>query len=367
VRSGGIPGAVMYELHGSMIALGPALEGIGGDAIRERIGERRGVLISDSNVMPLYGHKLADRLGVDPADRFPFPAGEGNKNRIEWSRLTNAMLNRGVGRDSVVIAVGGGVAGDLAGFVAATYMRGIPFIQVPTSLLAMLDASIGGKTGVDTPAGKNLVGAFHHPELVLIDPTTLRTLPQREYRAGLAEALKHSLIDSADHFEWLNANTTALTALDAETLAQLLRRSLSVKHRVVLADERESGVRKTLNAGHTIGHAVESASEFGLLHGECVAIGLVVEARIAVALDIAKPALIERISVAAQSLNLPTAVPESIGVDAVIAATRSDKKARAGAVEYALLHDVGHVASAQSGYGTAVPDEVVRDAIEGSR
>jgi 3-dehydroquinate synthase len=357
----------MFDLHGSLIALGPSLEGVGGDAIRLRIGERRGVLISDSNVMPLYGQQLADRLGIDPADRFPFPAGEGNKNRIEWSRLTNAMLNRGIGRDAIVIAVGGGVAGDLAGFVAATYMRGIPFIQVPTTLLAMLDASIGGKTGVDTPAGKNLVGAFHHPELVLIDPSTLRTLPQREYRAGLAEALKHSLIDSTDHFDWLTSSAGAIADLEADALAVLLRRSLSVKHRVVLADERESGVRKTLNAGHTIGHAVETVSEFGLLHGECVAIGLVVEARISVALGLARAALVEKIVVAAESLNLPTAVPESIGVDAVIAATKSDKKARAGAVEYALLNDVGHVASAQSGYGTAVPDEVVREALETSR
>jgi 3-dehydroquinate synthase len=345
VNAGGIPGAVMYELHGSTVALGPSIEGTGGDAIRTAIGDRRGVLISDSNVMPLYGHQLADRVGIDPADRFPFSAGEGNKNRIEWSRLTNAMLNRGIGRDAIVIAVGGGVTGDLAGFVAATYMRGIPFIQVPTTL----------------------VGAFHHPELVLIDPSTLRTLPQREYRAGLAEALKHSLVDSVDHFDWLRSNVSAIAGLDAEALAQLLRRSLSVKHRVVLADERESGVRKTLNAGHTIGHAVESVSEFDLLHGECVATGLVVEARISVALGIAKPDLVEKIVIAAESLSLPTKVPAPIGTDAIIAATKTDKKARAGAVEYALLNDVGHVASAQSGYATAVPEDVVREAIEASR
>jgi 3-dehydroquinate synthase len=367
VSTGAIAGAVMYELHGSTIALGPEIEGAGADAIRAAIAGRRGVLVSDSNVMPLYGVALADRLGIDPGDRFPFPAGEGNKNRIEWSRLTNAMLNRGVGRDGVVIAVGGGVAGDLAGFVAATYMRGIPFIQVPTTLLAMIDASIGGKTGVDTPAGKNLVGAFHHPELVLIDPGTLRTLPPREYRAGLAEALKHSLIDSLDHFDWLTSNARAISALDAEALGVLLRRSLSVKHRVVLADERESGLRKTLNAGHTIGHAVESVSQFDLLHGECVAIGLMVEARISVALGIAKPELVSRISSAAESLSLPAQIPATMSTDAILDATKTDKKARAGAVEYALLTDVGHVASAQLGYGTAVPDDVVRASIEASR
>jgi 3-dehydroquinate synthase len=360
---------VRFDLHGSriLVDIDISLTGAGPGEIRAAAGDRRIAIISDSNVMPRYGAPLAGALGVGADDCFSFPAGEGNKNRIEWTRLTNAMLNRGFGRDTMVIAVGGGVTGDLAGFVAATFMRGVPYIQVPTTLLAMIDASIGGKTGVDTPAGKNLVGAFHHPTLVLIDPGTLRTLPQREYRAGLAEALKHALITSQEQLDFLMHEARALADVDAAAVAILLRRSLSVKHAIVLKDERESGIRKTLNVGHTVGHAIESVSDFAMLHGECVAVGMIVEARISVALGLAKPDLVEKITLAAETLNLPTSVPSELSVDAIVDATKSDKKARAGAVEYALLTDVGHVASAQSGFGTAVPDDVVRGAIAASR
>jgi 3-dehydroquinate synthase len=316
--------------------------------------------------MPLHGAPLAQRIGVPADDCIAFPAGEGNKNRIEWSRLTNVLLNRGLGRDAIVVAVGGGVTGDLAGFVAATYMRGIPYVQVPTTLLAMLDASIGGKTGVDTPAGKNLVGAFHHPELVLIDPDVLGTLPQREFRAGLAEALKHALIDSHAHLELIMSSAPALVDADRRALEPVLVRSLQVKQAIVQRDEREGGLRKMLNAGHTIGHAVEAVAEYGMLHGECVAIGLVVEARIAASLGAASPDFVDRVRRAAELLGLPVAIPESMQPEAILAATATDKKARAGAVEYALLSDVGQMLNSDAGFGTAVSDEVVLDALRAS-
>jgi 3-dehydroquinate synthase len=317
--------------------------------------------------MPLYGIPLARRLGVPETDCLTIVAGESSKTRSEWARLTDLMLERGFGRDSVVVAVGGGVVGDLAGFVAATYMRGVPVIQVPTTLLAMIDASIGGKTGVDTDAGKNLVGAFHEPVLVLADLPVLRTLPPAEFRAGLAEALKHGLITSTGELDWLLANAAALARLELPALRELVRRHVAIKVRVVKRDMHEAGVRKTLNFGHTIGHAIESVSNYAMLHGECVAIGMLAEARIASAMRIAAPSLVDRVRAALDALGLPSSVPRQMASDTILAATRTDKKARAGAVEYALLADVGQIAAADSGYGTSVPDSVVVDALNASR
>lgn len=354
------------SLHGARILVGASLGTTGMEAIRAAAHGARIAVVSDTNVAPLHGAALARRLGVPESDCFQIPAGEVNKNRIEWTRLTNAMLNAGFGRDSVVVAVGGGVVGDLAGFAAATFMRGIPVIQVPTSLLAMIDAAIGGKTGVDTPAGKNLVGAFHHPTLVVADPAALRTLPPRELRSGLAEALKHAVITAQGELDWLLANAAAMLHPDGPdhaVAAELVERNIRIKANVVARDEKESGVRKTLNFGHTIGHAVEAASDFAMLHGECVAIGMRVEAMIAEALGVAPASLDDDIAAAAEALGLPTQPSMPMTADAVLAATRTDKKARGGAVEYALAAGVGTMAAAEAGYGTRVPDDVVKAAV----
>lgn len=323
-------------------------------------------IVSDTNVGPLHAARLARKLGVPEADCFQIPAGEVNKNRIEWTRLTNSMLNGGFGRDSVVVAVGGGVVGDLAGFAAATFMRGIPLVQVPTTLLAMIDAAIGGKTGVDTPAGKNLVGAFHHPRLVVADPAVLKTLPARELRSGLAEALKHAIITSRAELDWLLANAGAMLHADGPNqavAAELVERNIRIKAAVVARDEKESGVRKTLNFGHTIGHAVEAASDYTLLHGECIAIGMRVESMIAEALGLASATLAEQVTAAISALELPARPSMPLTAEAVIAATRTDKKARGGEVEYALASDIGTMAAPTAGYGTRAPDEVVRAVI----
>ena len=346
--------------------VGPALAGGGAEYVRDAIGQRRAVVISDSNVAPLYADALAEALGVPTRDRLVFPAGEQSKSREEWARLTDAMLANGVGRDSVIVAVGGGVVGDLAGFVAATYMRGIPVVQVPTTLLAMIDAAVGGKTGVDTPAGKNLVGAFHQPSLVLADPAVLATLPAAQLRNGLAEALKHAMISSAVELEWLLANAATLTDpanAQSPPFTELVARNLQIKAGVVQRDERESGVRKSLNFGHTIGHAVELACDFTMPHGECVGVGMRTEAEIAVRLGIAAPALPGRVETALTALGLPLSPSRPLTPDAVLAATRADKKARAGAVEYALVRDVGIVAGSESGYGTPVDDQIVLGAL----
>lgn len=318
-------------------------------------------MITDANVAPLHADALAERLGVGERDRLVVPAGEASKSREEWTRLTDLMIGRGHARDSVVVAVGGGVVGDLAGFVAATYMRGVPVIQVPTTLLAMIDAAVGGKTGLDTPAGKNLVGAFHQPDLVVADPAVLRTLPAAQLRSGLAEALKHALITSDEELEWLLAIAEAFADpahLDSAPVAELVARNVRIKAAIVERDEREGGVRKLLNFGHTIGHAVESASGYSMLHGECVGVGMRVEAGIAAATGLAPPGLRKTVESALSRLGLPLRPATALTPAAVLAATRADKKSRGGAVEYALAADVGRMAGAESGYGTRVDDVV---------
>ncbi len=354
------------ELHGSRIVIGRPLTDAGAADILEAIAGRRTAIITDTNVAPLHAAPLAARIGVDTDAIFTIAAGEASKTRDEWARLTDALLARGFGRDSVIVAVGGGVVGDLAGFVAATYMRGIAVIQVPTTLLAMVDAAVGGKTGVDAPAGKNLIGAFHRPILVLADPATLNTLPDVQFRNGLAEALKHALITSAAEVRWLIDRAPHFASPEgrrAALLADLVERNVRIKAEIVARDERESGPRKMLNFGHTIGHAVESVSGYAMLHGECVGIGMRAEAMIAAKLGLGAPALAEQITAALGTLGLPVRPLHRLDATAIVAATLSDKKARAGAVEYALLADIGIPVNPGGGYGTPVPERIAREAI----
>jgi 3-dehydroquinate synthase len=353
-------------LHGSRILIGSGLLDQCGADIGRALPDRRFAIVSDDTVAPLYAARVAASCAPAAVAVLTIPAGEASKTREQWARITDALLAAGFGRDSAIIALGGGVVGDLAGFVAATYMRGIPFVQVPTSLLAMIDAAIGGKTGVDTPAGKNLVGAFHHPALVIVDPCALATLTPAHLRNGLAEAIKHAVITSAAEHDWLASNLAALLrdgAPDAALAEQLVRRNIAIKSDVVARDEREGGLRKTLNFGHTIGHAVESLSGYTMLHGGCIAVGMIAEARIAARLGIADPSLAGAIAKLVHTAGLPAHAPEAMNAAAILAATRSDKKARAGAVEYALPRSLGEMAGADSGYGIAVPDAVVLDVL----
>ncbi|HET7321601.1 MAG TPA: 3-dehydroquinate synthase [Longimicrobiaceae bacterium] len=303
----------------------------------------RYAVIADDRVAELYGTRVLtafDGAGAD-ASLFSFPAGERHKTRASWAALSDQMLSAGFGRDAAVVALGGGVTGDLAGFVAATYMRGLPLVQVPTTLLAMIDSSVGGKTGVDTPAGKNLVGAFLQPQLVVADPETLETLAPEQLRAGLAEAVKHGAIADAAYFDWIEASLSDLLALDPAALARLIGRSVEIKAAVVARDERESGPRKALNFGHTLGHAIEALSGFELLHGEAVAIGMVLEAKLGERIGITEPGTSERLEAVLSAAGLPTHPPSEMAPEEIVAATRSDKKARGGRVEYALLERMG--------------------------
>jgi 3-dehydroquinate synthase len=277
------------------------------------------------------------------------------------------LVTAGFGRDSAVVALGGGVTGDLGGFVAATYLRGVPLVQVPTTLLAMIDASIGGKTGVDTPAGKNLVGAFHHPALVLIDPRLLSTLPTDEVRSGLAEAIKHGVIADAAYFAWIATQLRQILhgdQPDDATSMHLVRRSVEIKVQVVRADTREGGLRKILNFGHTIAHAIELVTGFGVSHGAAVSIGMVAEARLAEHLKLAQPGLADAITTVCDAAGLPVRLPEGVSSTEVVSATRTDKKAREGKVEYALPIALGKMAGEGSAYGIRASDADVHWALE---
>jgi 3-dehydroquinate synthase len=330
-------------------------------------------IVTDDNVAPHYLAAVRDALlneslgtTADRVHTVVLPAGEQQKTRDQWGAITDTLLARGCARDTTILALGGGVVGDLAGFVAATYMRGIPVVQVPTTLLAMVDASVGGKTAVDTPAGKNTVGAFHPPALVVIDPSTLVSLPPRELRAGFAEVIKHAVIADEAEIDAVISLVPGLLARNTpvSALEPLIERSVRIKARVVAADEREHGLRKVLNFGHTIGHGVEAGSDYSLLHGEAVAIGMVAEARLAERVGIADAGTAAGIQQAVQSIGLPSAMPLAVSADRVFALMHADKKRRRGMLEYALPKRVGEMAGATSGWGVHVPDadslEIIR-------
>ena len=327
----------------------------------------RYAVITDSHVAERYGQHvvaLCRDAGL-PVELFEFPAGEWNKTRETWTSLSDRLLAARFGRDAAVVALGGGVVGDVAGFVAATFLRGLPYVQVPTTLLAMIDSSIGGKTGVDVPAGKNLLGAFHQPRLVLADLDVLGSLPPQQLASGMAEAVKHGVIADADYFATLERDRDAVAARDPDVLERLVRRSVEIKAAVVAADVREAGRRAVLNFGHTVGHAIEATTKFAALHGEAVAIGMAYEARLAEALGIAARGTASRVTALLERYALPLELPDSATVDALVAAMQLDKKGRDGAVRFALPEAVGRMHAAGTGWTVAAPEGVVRDVLSG--
>lgn len=337
--------------------------------LAERCPAHAYALIADHRVAELHGVALQGALraaGLE-AQLFTFPAGEWNKTRETWAELSDAMLKARIGRDGAVIAFGGGVAGDLAGFVAATYLRGLPCVQVPTTLLAMIDSSVGGKTGVDVPAGKNLIGAFHQPRAVVADVDVLATLPKVQVAAGMAEAIKHGTIADAAYFASLADPGPAL-ARDVAHLEPVVRRSVEIKASVVAADEREAGRRQILNFGHTVGHAIEARSGFDLLHGEAVAIGMAAEAALAEALGVAERGLQAAIVGMLERYLLPTTLPETLGSDDLLESMRADKKVRAKRVRFALPRRLGEMTqSADGGWTVEAADAAIRHALDSIR
>lgn len=324
----------------------------------------RYAIVTDEHVRPHYGDALAASLAAHGrVSVHVLPPGEAFKTRDTWARVTDELLAAGCGRDTTLVALGGGVVGDLAGFVAATFMRGVPVVQCPTTLLAMIDASVGGKTGVDTAAGKNLVGAFHEPAAVLADVEVLRTLPVAHMRAGLAEALKHGIIADADYLAALDATVSSILGGDAGATLDAVARSVEIKAAVVSADAREHGLRKTLNFGHTIGHAIEHVSGYALLHGECVAIGMALEARVAERVGVATVGTADEIEGILLRAGLPVRPPRTFSAVDILAATRLDKKSRGGTVEYALPERIGVMMANGTSWSVAVDDAVVRDVL----
>jgi 3-dehydroquinate synthase len=311
----------------------------------------RYALVADAAVAGHYGRRVRELAGrVAPCDVFTFPAGEWNKTREQWASLTDALLAAGLGRDGAVVALGGGVTGDLAGFVAATYLRGIPCVQLPTTVVAMIDSSVGGKTGVDTAHGKNLVGAFHQPRGVVADVDTLATLPVPHLVAGLAEAVKHGAIVDAGYFGRLGTLRPALLARDSGAWVEVVSRSVEIKASVVAEDEREHGRRSILNFGHTVGHAVEALTRYETLHGEAVAIGMVAEARLGEKVGVTRTGTAAALSEALAALGLATELP--VPFRDLIPVMGQDKKTRGGTVRFAFLEEVGCAARGARGEWT---------------
>ncbi len=328
----------------------------------------RYALVSDSNVAALYGESTILQLkdaGLS-AELFTFEAGERNKSRTTWSELTDRLLHAGFGRDSCLIAMGGGVTGDLGGFVAATYMRGIPVVQVPTSLVAMIDASIGGKTGVDVEAGKNLVGAFHAPNLVVADPDLVATLPKVERAQGMIEAVKHGAIMDDTYFDELDREMPALLDGDAAALERAVARSVELKSAVVSEDEREAGRREILNFGHTLGHAIEAACSFRVPHGTAVACGMILEARLGVSLGVTDPLVVERLEQVLGRVGLPLGIPDGAAPNEVMTYLASDKKVRHGRTRFVLLSGIGAVHFADGSWSQPVDENTVSDLVNSS-
>jgi 3-dehydroquinate synthase len=323
--------------------------------VRRLWPNRRIAIVTDETVQALFAGRLAGGpwhpiLAITP--------GEESKTRDSWLELTDALLSAGFSRDSALVALGGGVVGDLAGFVAATLARGIPYVQVPTTLLAMVDSSVGGKTGVDTPHGKNLVGAFHAPDAVLADPAVLTTLPEVVYRGGLAEMVKHALVADARYWTRLQSSVPVLLSRDPAALTPLIVRSIEIKAEVVWKDEREAGPRSMLNAGHTVAHAIELLTGFQVPHGDAVAIGLVAESRIAERLGIAEPGLAADVSLMLVSLGLPVTIPSGLDAGSLVEAMSMDKKRRGGQLRFALPQAIGAMAHDGEAWTIAVPEAI---------
>lgn len=300
------------------------------------------LVVSNERVAPLYLHRVLDCLPKDRAHSLILPDGEQHKTVSSWRRIVNELVSMKANRDACLIALGGGVIGDLGGFAAATYMRGIRFVQAPTTLLAQVDASVGGKTGVNHAHGKNLIGAFHQPTRVLADTATLDTLEDREYRAGIAEVIKYGMIRDADFFGWIENQAGAVSQRDPQTLLSMVRRSVENKAAVVAEDELETHTRALLNYGHSFGHALETLTRYEhYLHGEAVAIGMVIAARLSEQRGRLAPGVADRLQSVLNRFGLPTRFHEAIKPNAILDAMTLDKKNVSGKLRLVLLRGLG--------------------------
>ena len=315
-------------------------------------------IVTDANVGPLFAERVKYALAKADyqAGVITMPAGDEHKNSETLAAIYDRMFELGLDRSSLVIALGGGVVGDVTGYAAATFMRGVRYVQLPTTLLADVDSSVGGKTGINHPRGKNMIGAFHQPSAVFIDPAALQTLPERELAAGMAEVIKYGVIRDAEFFRFLEERAAGVRGLQADAIQHVIVRCCEIKADVVAADEREGGVRAILNYGHTIGHALEAITGYSFYrHGEAVAIGMNLAARLACRMGMISDAIVNRQARLLREFGLPVE-PGSVDKDKLIAALRGDKKARAGRVRFVLPVDIGSVVVSED-----VTDETVKE------
>ncbi len=323
-------------------------------------------VVTDSVVKDLYAVGILNKLinAGYHADLFVFEAGETNKTRKTKELVEDAMLAKGYRRDCCIIAVGGGVVTDLAGFVAGTFGRGVPFINYATTLLAAADASVGGKTAVDTPLATNLIGLFNQPEKVYLDIATWRTLPARQISSGLAETIKHACIASEELFDYLDVHMNEILDIDKTACEHIANENCKIKYEVVMKDERESGLREVLNLGHTVGRAIETVSDYKLLHGEALSIGLVSEVKLAYKLGCMTETQRDAVIALLKKANLPIAIPDYIDREALVKKLYTDKKVKNGQLRFVIQKGIGDVVEFEDGvYATRIEESVAREII----
>ena len=323
-------------------------------------------VITDSNVKELYAKPICEKLlkaGMK-VDMFVFPAGEKSKTRETKSKIEDAMLEKGYRRDCCIIAVGGGVVTDLAGFVAGTFARGIPFINYATTLLAAADASVGGKTAVDTPLATNLIGLFNQPQKVYIDIAAWSTLPERQVRSGMAETIKHACLASFDMFKFLEENMEDIMSFQKFACEYIAENNCRIKYDVVMKDERESGLREILNLGHTVGRAIETVSDYKLLHGEAVSIGLVAQAMLSARLGYMSEEQENRVINLLKLAGLPDEIPDYTDREQLVKKLYTDKKVRDGKLRFVVEKGIGEVVEFAPGvYAKPIEEDVAREII----
>jgi 3-dehydroquinate synthase len=316
-----------------------------GHLVVEHLKSKQVCVVTNTTIAPLFLPTLRSQLTDFDLLEVILPDGEEFKTLDTLSTIFDALLERNFSRSCTLIALGGGVIGDMTGFAASVYQRGINFIQIPTTLLSQVDSSVGGKTGVNRPLGKNMVGAFYQPKAVIIDTQTLLTLPERELKAGLAEVIKYGLINNQDFHYWIKANLPKLLAKQSEALTYAIRTSCAEKAAIVAADEREGGIRAILNLGHTFGHAIETAMGYGVwLHGEAVAAGMVLAAELSLQLCRIEPKVLAEVRAVIEAAGLPVTLPEQLDSKTFIQLMRKDKKAEQGQMTFILLDSVGKAA-----------------------
>ena len=326
------------------------------DVLAPFLKTKQVVVVTNDVVAPLYFDKLAAALPDCQISKIVIADGEAHKNLQTFEEVISQLLAMSAARDTTLIALGGGVVGDLTGFVAASFQRGMPFIQIPTTLLSQVDSSVGGKTAVNHPLGKNMIGAFYQPKAVLIDTNSLSTLPAREFAAGMAEVIKYGIIYDAEFFNWLEHNLESIKAQDSAAMQHMIARCCAIKAEIVAIDERESGLRALLNLGHTFGHAIEAEQGYGnWLHGEAVATGIVLASSVATKMNWLNASEFRRIVALLESFDLPTVAPANMGYDIFMQHMRHDKKVQAGKLNFVIPNKIG-----EAKVTNQVPEEVLR-------